>query len=72
MYLTLEGMQVYAEYSEFVINDGLTLAGLHQTYADGIGDIHRDFQTLGLHKQSVSFHHELHNRSRMRSRSAMD
>ena len=25
------------EYSEFLVNGGLSLAGLHQTYADGIG-----------------------------------
>ncbi|KAK9853354.1 hypothetical protein WJX84_002688 [Apatococcus fuscideae] len=45
--------EVYSEYSEFLVNGGLSLAGLHQTYADGIGDIHRDFETLGLQKSMV-------------------
>ncbi|KAK9857187.1 hypothetical protein WJX84_008377, partial [Apatococcus fuscideae] len=40
--------EVYSEYSDFLVNGGLSLAGLHQTYADGIGDIHRDFATLDL------------------------
>lgn len=52
--LTSQAVQVYSEYSEFLVNGGLSLAGLHQTYADGIGDIHRDFATLDLGDDKVS------------------
>jgi hypothetical protein len=41
-------MQVAVEYEAFLLKDGLTLAGLKQTYDDGIGSVDIDFETLGL------------------------
>lgn len=36
------------EYEAFLIKDRLTLAGLQQTYDDGIGNVDTDYDTLGL------------------------
>ena len=36
------------KYPQFITSDGITLRGFEQTYANGAGDVHRDFATLGL------------------------
>ena len=42
-------LQVFEQYGRFSDERGLLLAGLQQTYEDGVGDVEVDFAALGLH-----------------------
>lgn len=44
----MTNLQVFDEYISFVEEGGLSVKGLEQIYADGIGNVDTDFATLGL------------------------
>ncbi|PKU76137.1 putative TPR repeat-containing protein [Dendrobium catenatum] len=57
---------VFGSYSDFIgdLSSGLSLDGLFQTYADGAGDLDRDFAALCLSKENPDMISTLSNRYR--------